>query len=65
MAMGPVWIFHTGLSTINHESSMIIDICIDFHITYVAELSATRKIETLMITICWTEFHIKKHAYHK
>ncbi len=24
-----------------------------------ADLSATTKIETLMITVCWTEFHIK------
>ncbi len=23
-----------------------------------ADLSATTKIETLMITVCWTEFHI-------
>ncbi len=24
-----------------------------------ADLSATTKIETFMITVCWTEFHIK------
>ncbi len=31
----------------------------DFYITYMADLSGTTKNETLMITICWTEFHIK------
>ncbi len=27
-----------------------------------ADLSATTKIETLMITVCWTEFHINIHG---
>ncbi len=26
-----------------------------------ADLSATIKIETLMVTVCWTEFHIKNN----
>ncbi len=28
------------------------------YITYMVDLSATTKIETLIITVCWTEFHI-------
>ncbi len=37
----------------------MITVCwTEFHITYMAELSATTKNETLMITVCWTEFHI-------
>jgi len=27
-------------------------------ITYIADLSGTTKIETIMITVCWTEFYI-------
>ncbi len=30
-----------------------------FYITYMANLSASTKIETFMITVCWIEFHIK------
>ncbi len=40
---------------------MTIVVWTEFHITYTANLSATTKIETLIITVCWTEFHIKKH----
>ncbi len=29
------------------------------YITYVVDLSTTTKIETLIVTVCWTEFHIK------
>ncbi len=56
--MAGAWLFFIGHTTKN-ESSMILIVCTDFHITYMADLSGTTKIEALMITVCWREFHIK------
>ncbi len=57
--MDGAWLFASG--TTKHES--LVAAFKQFgrfsYKTYMAALSATTKIETLMITVCWTEFHIK------
>ncbi len=40
------------------DSNHITVCCTEFHITYMADLSATTKIEIFMIMVCWTEFYI-------